>query len=480
LEQLLNIINNKTKATLEIKKPVLTNIDKLNEIILDMDDKNVRPSSFRLSFLNILEIFEINSLIEDPKPLRDFKNLLAKLNEDMKREIIEFVEDTRTTIKNTTLRDFKECIETIIDFKEDKTNEETGYRMLNFMKNTMRSLTKEFPNIIMNKIDYDTGVKIPKHWELSGKHESDVKKNIVKHYDELNKFYKDKQIHLLMEKMISITNDINELSQSTLFYTPVEIVLKQTNSNDNEKSKTKSTPDNDKPKQSFKYSSFDLSLTTLLFKYYFFTILIDLKSLQDDKDVLELPLRLLQEETGENDELSFMTKANEMDVLVGNKYELSEKIINIMVTFVGIISIDKKSINYNYNSLMELILRSKEKEKDDITSYLNKKNDEEREIEREFKTLKLGRWNKGEQKGLHTYQKDTYDEEREDMEQMAKNEVRLNQRNDVTDMNRDIFELDMIAEDITSAEIEREDNAITYMGEDAMPEDYDMDGDENY
>ena len=204
-------------------------------------------------------------------------------------------------------------------------------------------------------------------------------------------------------------------------------------------------------------------------------------SLQNDKDILELPLHLLQEETkDDDDELAFMTKANEMDILVGNKYELSEKIINVMVTFVNLIRTDKKAINYNYNSLMEVILRSKEKEKDDITSYLNKKNDEEREVEREFKTLKLGRWNKGEQKGLHTYQKDTYDEERDEMEQMAKNEVRLNQRNDVTDMNRDIFELDMIAEDTANEEQDREDNVITYMGEDAMPEDYDMDGDENY
>ena len=44
----------------------------------------------------------------------------------------------------------------------------------------------------------------------------------------------------------------------------------------------------------------------------------------------------------------------------------------------------------------------------------------------------------------------------------------------------DIFELDMIAEDMTNGDQEREDNIITYMGEDAMPEEYDMDGDENY
>jgi len=476
LEQLLDVVNNSTKSTLEEKAPILTNIDKLNEIMMDMDEKNVRPSSFRNAFMSVLDEFELNSLLSDTAKLREFKNLLAKLNDDMKRQLIEFVTDTRTKLSRTTLKDFIECLETIVDFKPENTKEETEYKMVNFMKKTMRSLTKEFPNIIMNNLDYADRVKVPTHWKLSGKHQVDVKKNIVKHYDELHKFYEDKQIHLLMEKMVAVTSDINEISQSTLFYTPVEINSKtgsKTSSSDEKGAKTK--------ENAFKYSVFDLDLTTLLFKYYLFTILIDLMSLQNDKDILELPLNLLQEETkDDDDELAFMTKANEMDILVGNKYELSEKIINVMVTFVNLIRTDKKAINYNYNSLMEVILRSKEKEKDDITSYLNKKNDEEREVEREFKTLKLGRWNKGEQKGLHTYQKDTYDEERDEMEKMAKNEVRLNQRNDVTDMNRDIFELDMIAEDTANEEQDREDNVITYMGEDAMPEDYDMDGDENY
>ena len=93
------------------------------------------------------------------------------------------------------------------------------------------------------------------------------KKNIVKHYDELHKFYEDKQIHLLMEKMVAVTSDINEISQSTLFYTPVEINSKtgsKTNSSEEKGAKTK--------ENAFKYSVFDLDLTTLLFKYYLFTI----------------------------------------------------------------------------------------------------------------------------------------------------------------------------------------------------------------
>ena len=71
-------------------------------------------------------------------------------------------------------------------------------------------------------------------------------------------------------------------------------------------------------------------------------------------------------------------------------------------------------------------------------------------------------------------------QEREEMEKMALREAQVNKRSVVTDMNRDIFNLEMLAAEGNDEMIDREDNIITYMGEDAEPEDYDMDGDENY
>ena len=97
-----------------------------------------------------------------------------------------------------------------------------------------------------------------------------------------------------------------------------------------------------------------------------------------------------------------------------------------------------------------------------------------------FKMNKLGRWGKGEQKGLRSYDTNTYDQERDEMEQMARREAKLNKRSVVTDMNRDIFDLELIAEENNDERIEQEDNLITYMGEDGEPEEYGMDGDENY
>ena len=194
-------------------------------------------------------------------------------------------------------------------------------------------------------------------------------------------------------------------------------------------------------------------------------------SLKEDVDISQLPLRLLQEATSEDERL-FMAEAVEQNVLEGNKVGLSQKIAKIMVVFVNMICKDKKAINYNYKSLMDVILRSKVKEKDEITEYLSKLDDDENEIEKEFKQHKLGRWNKGQQKGFRTYDQKTYDEERGEMEKRALREL----QNPTREINDD----EMDAAEAAAADIAGEDDRIDYLGEDAEYEEYEMDGDENY
>jgi hypothetical protein len=521
LQQLLDVINNSTKQQIAQVPKKLTNAERLNAIMLKLDEQNTRPSLFRAAFMEVLENFEINALLDDTVQMRKFKNILAKLNEDMENQVLEFVGTSGVNMRGAVYKNFKQCLTTIMQFKETGDNlflvakQETGYKMINFMKKTMRCLTKEFPNIIVNKLNYTKEASVPKHWKLSEKHDSDVKEIIKSHYAELNKFYDDVQINLLMEKLQASGEDMNELAQNTLFYAPVEMktrgvskaksISSARGADANETmaggagtggagtggagtggagtgGASSSKASSEEKRNTFKYSAFDLDLTTALFKFYFLSVLTDLVSFQDDKDILQVPLIKLQESSSTDEEESglFMEKAVELEILIGNKAELIEKIGTMIVSFTNLICKDKSAIDYNYKSLMDLILRSKEKEKDEITDYLKNMTVEEREVENLFKGNKLGRWSKGEQKGIHTYDTQTYDEEREQMEKTAAREARLNTRSVVTDMNRDIFNLEMLATEESDESIDREDNIITYMGEDAEPEDYDMDGDENY
>ena len=473
LQQLLTVVNTATMAPLKIEEKEVSNVNKIAELMTKMDDENKRPSIFRTDFMNILETFELNALLADTPEIRKLKNVLANLNTDMLKQITEFI---RNYSRNAANADITNALETILQFKETGTNlilgqqEETGYKMINFMKNAMRSLTREYPNIILNAVKNEN-VAIPTHWDLSDKHENDVKNIIKNYYNDFKIFYKDPQIQLLMKKMMDLTNDVNELAQNTLLYAQVELKTKHGEHKSGEHKSGEHKPSGSSPKEpSFKYSAFDLRLTSLLFNFYFLSVLTDLISLQEDEEILSIPL-------GEE---SLTNKTYEADILAGNQAELATKIAAIIAAFTNFISKDKKNIDYNYKSLMDLILRSKEKEKDEITGYLGKMTVEEREVEDLFKDNKLGRWSKGQQKGVHTYVGKTYDEEREEMEKIAINEVKMNKRSVVTDMNRNIFALEMLNEEAIDADIEKEDNIITYMGEDGEPEDYGMDGDENY
>jgi hypothetical protein len=482
LQQLLEVINNSTKTAIKIEEKPLTTKNKLAEIMANMDAENKRPSVFRVAFMDLIESFELNALLEDTVQMRKFKNIVANLNEAMQGEITGFIGKFNTGVKKANLKKFKDCLATIIQFNGIAKETTTTYKMINFMKKAMRSLTGEFPNIIINAIDYDE-VKAPRHWDLSQKHQMDVKEIIKGHYTEFKVFYEDAQIQLLMRKMLLITSDVNALAQNTIFYAPIgmqghKAQQQARKSSDGDASAGGGSSERQQEHlEKVKYSVFDQDLTTMLFKFYFLNVLTDLISLQADREILQLPLTQLESTVDEED---FLTKANDMDILAGNQEELAEKIASVIVVFTNLICKDKSAIDYNYKGLMDLILRSKEKEKDDITEFLGKMTIEEREVENLFKDNKLERWSKGQQKGIHTYQGKTYDEEREAMEQTAAREVQMNKRSVVTDMNRDIFALDAINQAANDEEIDHEDNIITYMGEDAEPEDYEMDGDENY
>ena len=71
------------------------------------------------------------------------------------------------------------------------TEDETLYRSILFIKNSMFNFINVYPNIIMNKVNYSE-IKIPSHWNLSEYHEFDIKNIITNFYKGFKKFYNDK------------------------------------------------------------------------------------------------------------------------------------------------------------------------------------------------------------------------------------------------------------------------------------------------
>jgi len=455
LQQLMKVINKQNIVHLHLDDPNTTAIQALRDILehLQNSASTTVPATFQELLTAVLNTFDI-SLLEDSAEMRDFKNYLASSNKHMASQITTFIQQN-STLTNMKFEVIERCIKNLLGFEEGgdglfiAPEDESLYRGINFIKNSIRNIVNVYPNIIINNVDWKD-VMPPRHWKLSERHKSDIYNITSKYYIPLAAFYNDPQIDIICRKFQILSKDIELLANNTFFLAPI-------------------TRNNQKY-----HSIFDHRTCFLLFNYYIFSIFIDLISLYTDDEskvaaILGSPIEQKDED---------FAGVSELDIIQGDKKKLIEKTANILVCFIQIICDNKKVINYSYQSIMSLVLKAKEKEKDIITDYLKELTDEEREIENIFKNNKLEQWGKGLQKGLTQYVREVYDEEREAMEKQAITEKKLGLNDQVTAMNRDIFALELDNDERTANEIDAEEYDITALGDD---DDYgDLDGDEGF
>jgi hypothetical protein len=275
-----------------------------------------------------------------------------------------------------------------------------------------------FPQIILNKVSYDDeSIEIPKHWNLSAKHTTDMKNILSSTYSNLAVYYDTPILSYMLNNIHNSMADILRLMEETPYNTSVDM-------------------GGDK----HMHYIFDSTLVLELYTYYFLQTIQEYITLQSSVIVMTgteviIPTTIADVETGQRKLLQTSTA------------ELLKDYINIFIA-------QKKSINFNKKSIQERILRIKDKEKDRKTRTLKELTIKERELDTQFKSMKLGRWNKGLQKGLTQYVKDTYDEERKEMEQEAIIDIQLGLTTEVMEMNRDIFRLDALEKQMAEKYIE--------------------------
>ena len=94
------------------------------------------------------------------------------------------------------------------------------------------------------------------------------------------------------------------------------------------------------------------------------------------------------------------------------------------------------------------LLKYKETEKSEITTYLRDISDELREIENVMKNNKLGKWSKGQTKGLVTYTADTYDGEAMKQDLRDQDNLEFSQEEQMAnDISDEVDNLGFLADD---------------------------------
>jgi hypothetical protein len=465
LQQLLNMVNKQNILHLSVTPTEINIIQKLRDMVNYLkehpDDWIAEP--FITNFEDLLDTFNI-STIEEISEARTLKNYLARENKSLLNNIQDFIKQ-HSKLGKKSLGDFTEKLKSVFDF-ENTGDElyylketETTYKGANFLRNAIDTIINVFPNIIQNGVDYQN-LTLPPHWGLSQVHIGDVIKIIKKYYAPLSQFYNDPQIITLCNTFQNKSVNIKILSQTTPF-------LANTYKNN-----------------TVLHTILDERMINLLYVYYFYSLIYRLTTLSEDSDIIQETGEHKDEVADEDEDVDEIDDADEdlndiseLEIVKGEKKNLSQKIAGLILVLINLIFDNKKTINYNKEAIMERVHRAKEKEKEQITDFLQDLSDEQRNIETVFKKHKLEKWGVGLQKGLTQYVKKTYDQEREALEKQALTDIKLGKNMFVTDMNRDLYALDATMEDRNVQEIDNEINDLSFIpDDDDINEDQDNDG----
>ena len=310
----------------------------------------------------------------------------------------------------------------------------------NLRQNLIRSYGVIFPNIVANSCGFVQDPSIPNHWELSLVHANDVRKMLKQTYSEFAQFYDSPALAQALTLSIARNTVLAELAYNiapglgsqdgipSLFDDRMvdkmlDYILVRTMQNTLEAANNDASPqDSDRP----------------------------LNALSDQPEVLSV----------------------DQELLLGTNVSLLEEACKCSALFLDTLCTTYKAVEVDYEEISGKALRGREKEKDLIVEYLTDMSDEAREVENLFKNHSLGRWSVGMQKGFKSYDKDMYDVERLEMDELAVKERQEGKTDMVTAMLEGLYP-EISAEDTISQNILQGMNE--YKGEDDNVNDEDFD-----
>tara|TARA_Y100000389_G_C17471266_1_gene531324 strand:- start:8487 stop:13931 length:5445 start_codon:yes stop_codon:yes gene_type:complete len=379
-------------------------------------------------------------------PAADDTKLVDVLDASSRNYISTYINLNKEFLTPKEYNSMMMCLSRLFGSLTEKTQvvevEETEAVNLETMYNMIREYGVVLPNIVANSSEFVQEPIVPRHWDVSIGHSSDIVNMIKQTYAGLSEYYP--------------TNLSGKTGK----------ILEQTLKNSIEKNRALSLIAYDIGPIGFKGKSKDYVAQSLMF--YLLSKALD-NMLVEARHKVGIytnarPTNALRNQTNQ-------TISNDIEMgLADESLQLALRCSN---TFLAILCRTQGSVEQSYEKIAKKALRAREKEKDLIVDYLTNMGDEAREVENAFKKHSIGRWSVGMQKGFKQYDKDTYDDERSLMDEQATREFENDKVDAVTGMQSEVYpslSMGQILEDNILDGIE------AYKGEDDNIDDDDFDG----
>lgn len=463
--RLLQLISRENIINIELDNPVISCVAKLSKLIEAIYDENndneIIEQSLRDLIANAIDTFNI-ATEESTKEVRALNDFLVKNNEEMSKELIDFVQ--KNSGSNVTRKSIKKFIETINDIakwsyddshrNEDiKISDDATYNIANFYKTFIDNFINVFPNIILNKVNYDN-TSIPNYYGFSKNHANKLKKFIADYFEKLKPFYGVPTLNNILSSIQKMGKNMVKIADATPSFSSI------------------------KNKDTMLRGVIDERTSRYLFEYYLLRTLLTFIILSDEDDMIVTEVKKEYEvddlfsveyieDVDTRVDLTYSTRVEaDTRVLTGNKKELKQKTAELLVAFIDILREEKNTIDTNYEEIQDRVFKLKEREKDMVTDRLKAMTDEQRDVDTVMKITKQGEYSKGMQKGLTILDKDFYDEEQELRDEMLKAERKIRAKNkDANDDNIDSMIEDYLAEQREEREIDEDVYDISYLNE---------------
>jgi hypothetical protein len=401
------------------------------------------------NLLTLLDTYDL-SIQEDTDEMTRFKNYLAKSNETMRKDLLDFIK-RKSKISGPELKRVTKGITelTVWDFdvnqrnRDLKISDDGMYNYINFFKNFISLFSTVFPEIIIKKEMHTFDA--PDYWGFTMSHKGDLKESVESFYEPLLQFFGNVSVENVVAEIQKRCECVLLLSEVTPALTNIKIGDKET------------------------YSVFDKRTSTLLFEYYILQILNEYISLTKDPSLVSKMLKIpdVEEPLHSSDflvgqQLRYME--SEQQYIEGDVSKLQENIAKLLVAYISIMNSSKATINKSYEKIEDVIFKLKEAEKYTFTDRLKDMTEELRAVDMVKKANKIGVWERGVSKGLKMYDPETYEHDKEVAQQIAEmqNALRLNGG----DLNMDILMEDALDEKEAQDFIDMDELRMENIGED--------------